>query len=242
MNNDLLFLSGNDIPFPEGQITIRQPKVKEIAYIGEESFYTGLEILNISKNNLTEKDNIGLNDLSNFDILIAILNEPNMVMQKYRNCIIMVLSLLFPEYSIEIKRDIVLKKEEEVRYINNDNFENFKKIINEMFSFKNDTSLDFNPAGDMSKRIAEKLKKRHERLSQKSEGKKIDIISRYISILSIGLKIDINTLFSYTTYQLFDTFKRYELNSAYDIYLRAAMAGAKDQKEVEDWMQDIHKN
>jgi hypothetical protein len=26
----------------------------------------------------------------------------------------------------------------------------------------------------------------------------------------------------------------------YDIYVKAQMAGAKDLKEVEDWMQDIH--
>jgi hypothetical protein len=26
----------------------------------------------------------------------------------------------------------------------------------------------------------------------------------------------------------------------YDIYLQAKMAGAKDLKEVEDWMKDIH--
>ena len=41
-------------------------------------------------------------------------------------------------------------------------------------------------------------------------------------------------------YQIFDTFNRYELKMNYDIYLQAKMAGAKDLKEVEDWMKDIH--
>jgi hypothetical protein len=27
---------------------------------------------------------------------------------------------------------------------------------------------------------------------------------------------------------------------SYDIYIQAKMAGAKDLKEVEDWMKDIH--
>ena len=39
MNNDLLLLSGNDIPFVGAQLTIHQPTIKEIAYIGEEAFY-----------------------------------------------------------------------------------------------------------------------------------------------------------------------------------------------------------
>ena len=39
MLNDLLLLSGNDIPFEQAQISIHQPTIKEIAYIGEENFF-----------------------------------------------------------------------------------------------------------------------------------------------------------------------------------------------------------
>ena len=53
-------------------------------------------------------------------------------------------------------------------------------------------------------------------------------------------KVNMNDLLNYTTYQLFDEFKRYELKVGHDIYVQAKMAGAKDLKEVEDWMQDIH--
>ena len=45
MENDLLLLSGNDIPFYGAQVSIHQPTIKEIAYIGEEAFYTGCEFL-----------------------------------------------------------------------------------------------------------------------------------------------------------------------------------------------------
>ena len=43
MDNDLIFLSGVDIPFPEAQIVLHQPTIKEISYIGEQAFYTGIE-------------------------------------------------------------------------------------------------------------------------------------------------------------------------------------------------------
>ena len=50
-----------------------------------------------------------------------------------------------------------------------------------------------------------------------------------------------NALLNYTTYQLFDEFKRYELkNGSRYLCSRQKWPGAKDLKEVEDWMQDIH--
>jgi hypothetical protein len=49
MLNKLLLISGNDIPFVEAGISIHQPTLKEIAYIGEEAFFSGCEFLNFSK-------------------------------------------------------------------------------------------------------------------------------------------------------------------------------------------------
>jgi len=246
MINELLLLSKNDIPFIEAQITIHQPTIKEIAYIGEESFFTGYEMLNFSKNLLLEEDKVNLENVSNFDILIAILKERNAVMQKNRNCVEMVLALIFPEYIISIEKDaFILKKDNEEYKINNENFDAFKNIINQMFPLKTGVeSNEYNPTGDLAKKIADKLKKRHQTLGElkESANQKIDMFSRYISILAIGEQKDINSLMNYTVYQLLDEFERYKLKIAYDINFQARMAGAKDLKEVEDWMKDIHSN
>lgn len=242
MDNELLLLSGNDIPFIEAQITIHQPTIKEIAYIGEEAFFTGCELINFSKNILSEQDKMNLEDKTNFDILIAILRERNAVMQKNRNCVEMVLALIFPWYTINISKDgIVLEKEEERHLINNDNFEAFKVIFNSMFSFSREETRDYNPSGDLARQIAEKFKKRQQKLSELKENKKkIDILSRYVSILAIGEHKDMNSLLNLSVYQLYDEFERFKLKMNYDIYFQAKMAGAKDLKEVEDWMKDIH--
>lgn len=244
--DNLLLLSGNDIPFPQAHISIHQPTLREIAYIGEESFFTGYEILNISKNLLVEEDKNNLNDKSNFDILIAILRERNAVMQKNRNCVELVLMLLFPKYIIRFNpNNIELEEENEVKnkyYIDNSNFEDFKIIFNQMFNFNNENNnLKFNPSGNLAKKIADKIKKRHQILAEKNKkSNKIDMLSRYISILSVGQKKDMNSYFNYTIYQLLDEFKRFELKEAYDIYIKAKLAGAQDLKEVEEWMKDIH--
>ncbi len=242
MNNDLLLLSGNDIPFVGAQLTIHQPTIKEIAYIGEEAFFSACELFNFSKNILPEEDKVLLGDKTNFDILIAILREQNAVMQKNRNCIELVLALIFPEYDFNLdKNGIVLKKGNEEHRIDNTNYEEFKSIINGMFARSKNETAAFNPSGELASRIAAKLQKRHAKLSQESPAmKKVDILSRYISILTVGLAKDMNSLLNYTVFQLFDEFKRFELKNGHDIYVQAKMAGAKDLKEVEDWMKDIH--
>lgn len=243
MLSDLQLLSGNDIPFPAAQITIHQPTIKEIGLIGEEEFFTGQQILNFSKDILTEEDKVNLEDKTNFDILIAILREQNAVMQYNRNCAKQVLALIFPEYEIFLEQDkIKLVKESQEYKIDNSNYEEFKSIISSIFEIKSEDSAQasFNPSGALAKRIADKLKKRHQKLQENQPKQKIDILSRYVSILSVGEQKDMNNLLKYTVYQLFDEFKRYELKMGYDIYVQAKMAGAKDLKEVEDWMKDIH--
>ena len=247
MVNDLLLLSGNDIPFVQAGITIHQPTVKEIAYIGEEIFFAGCELLNFSKNILSEEDKMNLEDKTNFDILIAILREPNAVMQRNRNCVNMVLALMFPEYKIAFVKDgiqLTKENEQESHFINNENFEIFKQIVNQMFNYSKDTSTDYNPGGELARKIAEKLRQRQKKLAEakNQDNTKIDIISRYVSILAVGQQKDMNDLLQYTVYQLFDEFKRFELKMGYDIFIQAKMAGAKDLKDVEDWMQDIHSN
>ena len=243
MINDLLLLSGNDIPFVPAQITIHQPTIKEIAYLGEDNFFTGVQLLNFSKNILSEEDKVNLENQTNFDILIAILREQNAVMQKNRNCVNMVLALIFPDYHITFEKDCIrIVKENEEHKIDNSNYEEFKSIIGSIFSFgdNKNSQPDFNPSGDLAQKIADKLKKRHQKLAEAKPTQKVDILSRYVSILAVGEQKDMNSLLNYTTYQLFDEFKRYELKMGHDIYVQAKMAGAKDLKEVEDWMQDIH--
>ena len=244
MLNDLLLLSGNDIPFPEAQIAIHQPSIKEIAYIGEENFYTGCEFLKFSKDKLNEQDRIHLESYSNFEVLMSIMREQNVVVQKNKICVMMVLSMLFPQYDITFKKEAIsLKKDNEECFINNNNFEEFKKILNIIFCLSggNNEQGEYNPGGEMSRRIAEKLNRRHQKLAEEKPSEyKIAILSRYISILAVGQQKDINSLLQYTVYQLFDEFKRYELKIQYDTYFKAKLAGAKDLKEVEDWMKDIH--
>ena len=58
--NKLLLLSGNDIPFTQGKSIISQPKIKDIAFLGQDIFFLGCNFLCFSKDNLKEQDKINL--------------------------------------------------------------------------------------------------------------------------------------------------------------------------------------
>ena len=186
MENELLLLSGNDIPYAAAGVVMHQPSLKEIAYLGEEVFFTGCEFLNFSKDMLTEEDKSHLESYSNFDILMSIMKEKNATVQKNKLCIEMVLSLIFPTYQIEIKSEYIsLVGQDEVEHqINNDNFEDFKDILVSMFRLTKRDKSEYQPMGEMAKKIADKLKKRHQKLAESKEKQKIAILSRYISILA----------------------------------------------------------
>lgn len=248
MIGNLLLLSGNDIPFPEARVTIHQPTLKEIAYIGEEAFFVGCGFLDFSKNLLKETDKNNLENYNDFDIFMLIVTDKNKDAKRSIEAAFLVLNLIFPLYEISVRDNlIILKKNNEEFSINRDNFNKFKEIISEMFSLKlgANSSEDYDPVGDMSKRIAEKFKKRHEQLNKiakdaKNNNKPIAILSRYVSILSVGLQKTLNDLMQYTVYQLYDEFQRFQLKMQWDAYIQAKMAGAKDLEEVDNWMIDLN--
>lgn len=250
MINELQLLAGTDIPFPEAQVSIHQPTLKEISYIGEDKFFFGCQLLKFSKNMLSSEDKSHLENYTDFDILMQIVeNKSNekTISESVSN-MFYILALLFPSYQISIeKNQIVLtdiQNNKNVKhYLNAANYTAFKKIISEIFNLSDnmESSSDYNPSGALAQKIAEKLKNRHKKLAeQKGDGQKIALYSRYVSILAVGEHKDINSLMGYTIYQILDEYKRFCLKMQYDIYVKAKMAGAKDAQEPEDWMKDLY--
>lgn len=250
MISELLLLSGNDIPFPEAQISIHPPTIKDIGYIGEEAFFSGCELLNFSKDVLSSEDKSHLENKDNFEVFMSIMKDKKTVaIQSNRISAMLVLSLIFPIYQISFLEDkIALIKENDNReneeyYITKDNFEDFKKLLVAIFCLKRNEAETptYNPMGDRARKIAEKLQRGREKVAAiKNEVKKIAVLSRYISILAVGEHKDMNDLLQLTVYQLFDEFERFELKQSYDAYFKAKLAGAKDIDEVDNWMKDIH--
>ena len=163
---------------------------------------------------------------------------------KHKTDALMVLTLLFPTVKLNIQQDKILLQQENISVnssITEHNFDEFQNIIRQMFCLDTlEGGDDYNPADDLAKKIAERFKKRKQKLSQQKTDQKVDLFSRYISILAVGLQKNMNDLLNYTVYQLFDEFKRYQMKQDFDIYIQAKMAGAQDLEEVKNWMESIH--
>ena len=241
--NELLLLSGNDIPFVGGRINIHPPTIREIGYIGEDTFYSGIHFLNFNKDTLDAKDKSDLADKSNFNIFMSVMNSKKGA--KHKTDALMVLTLMFPNVEIKIDKDKILLQQENISVkssINEHNFDEFQNLIRQTFCLNTiEGGKDFNPADALAEKVAEKLNKNRQKVAAKKEGnKKIDIFSRYVSILSVGLQKDMNVLLGYTVYQLFDEMKRFQMKQDFDMYVQARMAGAQDLEEVKNWMDNLH--
>ena len=161
----------------------------------------------------------------------------------------LVLSLIFPEYTLmKMPTMLVLSKEidgkKEQCWINNDNFEQFKDIISQMFCLNTlGGGIDYNPANKLAQQIANKLRDRHKKLQKKSSDgqKNINILSRYISILVQANHHTYSELMQYTVYQLFDQFRRFEKKYSYDTWFKAKLAGAQNLQDVDSWLTDEEK-
>jgi hypothetical protein len=241
--DELLLLSKNNIPFIGAQVDIHQPTISEISLIGEENFLSGCQLLKFGKDQLSDADKKALADKSDFEIFMSIMNSKEKL--KYRNCVMMVLALLFPTSAIKItNNEIVLVSSEKTARINEMNYDEFKNIVDAMFGLSGPDGAGekYNPADSRAAKIAEKLKKGKQKAQQAKAGGegKVAVFSRYVSILAVGEHKNINELMNYTVYQIRDEFKRFQMKQSFDAYMDARLAGAKDLEDVDNWMDDIH--
>lgn len=247
IDRSLLYFTGADIPFPAATLIIHQPTILDIAYgfneQGEQGFFLACELLNISKDNLNNLGEKALNTITNFDLLMMILTDTTEIGKEQKRRLDILFTLLFPSYSIkQSPQEILLKQGDVSCSINSSNFEEFKTIIKEMFCLNGfgKNTLEYDPVGARAKNLANKFKKAHERIAQiNNKQQKICLQMRQASILSIGNHQDLNEILHYTVFQLQDAFRRFELRESFNLIYKAKLAGAKDSKELSNWMGDL---
>lgn len=244
MDNRLALMTGADIPIPECQLILHQPTIKEISYMGEEDFFKAMQSILIDKS-MFEKDKVDLSNASNFQIFIAIVNEPEA--KEVKDLIKQFCLLLFPQAKVSFTpQSMMVMDNGEMKLIDENNFESLQRIIKLIFCM-NDKKEDENPeynideSDQRAREIRDKILKGRQRAAQLKGDNEQSIFSVYMSMLSIALGISLLDLNQYTMYQLFDSVERYSLYSAYDLDIRARMAGAKGDKPIENWTKNIHK-
>ena len=241
MDKRLALMCGIDIPIPECQIVIHQPRIKEISYIGEEDFFSGIQCLCLNKS-MFVKDESDLQDTNNFQIFMMIMTEKKAADKKF--AVQQVCTLLFPEYKVLFTpRSIILNSKNEQFIIDENNFENLQSTISDICCLKTGPmdQQAFNPGDAAAREIAEKLMRGRQRVAAQKGETNTSIFTQYLSTLAIGLgSMSLQELTDLTMYQLYDLVERYMLYVNWDMDVRCRMAGASPEGQPDNWMKNIH--
>lgn len=241
MDIRLALMCGTDIPVPECQLVIHQPRIKEIALIGETDFFTGIQCLCLNKN-MFIKDESVLADTNNFQIFMTIMSEKQTADKKM--AVQSVFTILFPSYrAMFTPRSLVLSKEGQTFQIDENNFEYLQSAIASICCLKNGPmdQQTFNPADAKAREIAEKLMRGRQRVAAQKGESNSSIFSQYLSTITVGLaSMSLQNAMDLTIYQLYDLIERYMLYINWDIDIRSRLAGAKPETQPENWMKNIH--
>lgn len=237
----LALMCGSDIPIPECQLTVHQPTLNEIALIGENDFFMGVQTLCVSKNMINQGETL-LANTSNFQIFMTIMQEKETLDKK--QAVQQLFPLLFPKQQLLLTpRSVILKDSNGSSTIDENNFDAFQRVISQIFCINSGpmNTQTFNPGDKKAKEIADKLTRARQRVAaQKSDGEG-SVFAQYISTLTVGLNsmsiIDCKNL---TMYQLFDLIERYILYTNWDLDVKSRLAGGKPETQVDNWMKNIH--
>lgn len=252
MNYSTALIAGIDIPLTEFQTTIHQPTIKEIALIGEEDYFLGVQLFCFNKEILLAKEQeesvaAQLSNLNDFQIFMELVNEKGGFDKK--NTVLSILALFFPDYNPQFSplgNGIFLNnpKTQHNFTINDTNFGSLKKIIQEISGLNlsaNGQNSGFNPKGKKAAKIAAKLMSGRAKAAGSKGEKGGGLLARYVSILTIGLgSMSIQDCLNMTVYQLYDLVERYSLYIEWDLDIRSRLAGGTPDSKPDDWMKNIH--
>ena len=234
-------ICGIDLPIPECQLIAHQPRIEEIAFIGEADFFVGVQGLCIHKTMFTQ-DKTLLDDINNFQIFMTIMSEKDTKDQKQK--IMNVLKLVFPSYNILVTpNSLLFQKDGQTIIVDGNNFEALQEVMRLIFCMK-DGPMDqqaFNPANEQAREIARKLMRGRERVQAQKGSSNSSVFSQYLSILTVGLEsMSIQDLMKLTMFQLYDLIERFTLYMAWDLDIKQRLAGGKPEEHPDNWMKNIH--
>ena len=241
MDTRLILMCGTDYPVPECQLTIHQPRIKEIAMIGEQDFFSGIQCLCLNKS-MFVKDESLLQTTNNFQIFMTIMSEKEAADKKV--AVQQVCTLLFPSYKVSFTpRSMMFSGSSGLITIDENNFEFLQNALGAICCLKSGPmdQQTFNPGDAKAREIAEKLMRGRQRVAEQKGENNTSIFSQYLSILTVGLhSMSLEETLNLTLYQLYDLVERYTLYTNWDIDIRSRLAGAKPDSKPDDWMKNIH--
>ena len=240
---------GCPVKIEKCNIAISQPCIKDICVFGEDNFLMGVQVFTSVERIVSpvKEGNSRLAMLEDFQVLMVMLNED----KNLQKDVIEFFKLIFPDYIIRFDPGsisfLIDGNKRIVGQINPMNFEEFEYYLKVLFLPQGSSKVEeYNPANEAAAKIAEKLKRgnqiRQQLALEENKGAS-SLFTNYVSILSVGMNISLESLFNYTPFQLYDTFIRYGKKVAFDLYQKIAttpMMDVSKMKEPDNWMDNIY--
>lgn len=244
----LKFLAGIPVRYQDICL-VKSPFLKDIAAEGVTKFYQYISFLTISKPKVdnTEVSKL-LSPLSDFDYLLLLAQmEPenyNLIKSAFR--------FFTGETPILVptNHQIVIGPPDEKRILTNENFLGFSELIKcscAMLDMKKDTIQFLETDSPKVRELKEKMLKGRRDLEKikrnqaQKDGKKELELSDLIGSLAIGSNsYNMLNIWDLTYYAFQDQLKRMSWREEFDINTRAALAGAKlDKDKLSHWIKSM---
>ena len=241
MDTRLALMCGTDFPVPECQLTIHQPRIKEIALIGEADFFSGIQCLCLNKTMFVQDESL-LETTNNFQIFMTVMSEKEAIDKKV--AVQQVCTLMFPSFKVVFTpRSMLFMGDGQTITIDENNFEFLQAAITSICCLKTGPmdQQSFNPANEQAKKIADKLMRGRQRVAAQKGEANTSLFSQYLSTITVGINsMSLQDAMDLTMFQLYDLVERYMLYLNWDMDIRSRLAGAKPDSQPENWMKNIH--
>lgn len=241
------YLAGLPVEVPNGNIAVMQPSIKDILAIMSENDY--LEVVSMLGNiekigmELKQQNSEYFKGKPTFVVFLEYISQDLDSFEK----IVKFFSLVFPQLEPFLTNNMILFKIKDgiVGQITPMNYLEFSNIISDLFLpfSKKDKENEYKAANNRAQAIIDKIKKGKEAAQKAQEEKIGSIFASHTSVLSIGLGLDINILFSYTPFQIFNAYNRYQNKQADDYYKRVSSMPMMDTSKItppKSWLENIY--
>lgn len=243
------YLSGAQIRIPQCGLFVTPPTVRQVEQLGEDDFLLCVRMLSAdwAFMDAVKRDVPSMKDVPDIQVILAVINSDEQAKEKVRQF----MELLCPGFDVEFTKNSINVKDPSdgtVRgQINPFNSKYFSTTVKELLwpPVKNEDAFD--PANDKAREIARKLEEGR-KLREREKGKSGNggsLFALYASVLSVGLGIDINSVYDYTPFQLYDSFDRYVKKVQYDLYMKirtTPMMSTENMEEPEHWMSGLYRH
>lgn len=243
--DDLQIITGIDLPIEGLGLTVRQPKVREIAMLGQQNYFLALRLFGLSKEQLS----ITTDQVTNWTIFQRSLEQKIEGIKSTRAFMTNFLQLFVVGKITIGPRSLIVDTSGGLINIEPEDFESFQSLITKIGGTSLLQSVEevFNPKNKRAAEIAEKMKKARARLAKvkaaENGGQQTDsegFIARYIRAVSVATANSLEDVCNMTLLQLNTVMETYLAKEAYDLEIRSRLAGAKSDKQLLHWTMPLN--